>query len=177
MPSFLLLSWRRGHDKLYSMKTVVSFCLLMATISIFAQSKKNIKNFHFSLSPGFGSNGIHPGSFSNIVAVNLTSGYSGASYLFEFAGVSNLNTTETRGLQIAGLTNITGGNAFAGMLPKEKERKIREGFEANLTGIQLAGVSNYVLNNVFGAQLSGGLNISNGALEGIQVAGRNTAAK
>jgi hypothetical protein len=90
---------------------------------------------------------------------------------FEIAGMSNLNENETRGVQIAGIANLTGANAFAGMSEKEKDLKIKSGFEANLAGVQLSGVTNVVMNNVFGGQLTGGVNISKGALLGFQLAG------
>ncbi len=98
--------------------------------------------------------------------------------LFELAGISNLNTDETRGLQIAGLANLTGANAFLGLTEKEADKKIRTGFEANLTGMQISGLTNIVVTNVFGGQLTGGVNISNGALMGVQLAGvSNIVAK
>jgi hypothetical protein len=89
----------------------------------------------------------------------------------EIAGISNLNETKTRGLQISGLINLTGANAFAGMNEKEKELKIKSGFEANLDGVQISGLSNVVINHVTGGQVSGGANISKGALIGVQLGG------
>lgn len=125
----------------------------------------------FSVAPGLGSNGLHPGGFRNIISFNLTSGYSRSTLLFEVAGVSNLNTDETRGLQFAGLVNITGANAFSGLTVKESIKKVNTGFEANLTGLQFSGLTNIVLTNVFGGQVTGIANISKGALMGIQLAG------
>lgn len=89
----------------------------------------------------------------------------------EIGGISNLNEEKTRGLQIGGLVNLTGANAFAGMTDKEKDQKIRSGFEANLTGMQISGVTNIVINNVFGSQITGGVNVTKGAIIGCQVAG------
>src|SRR5690606_22564477 len=91
--------------------------------------------------------------------------------LFEIGLVSNLNELETRGLQFAGIANLTGANSFAGLLPKEIDKLKREGFEPNLTGIQTSGLTNIVLNNVFGAQFTGGINMAGGALQGLQIAG------
>lgn len=124
-----------------------------------------------SLLPGIGTNGFHPGSYSNFFSVNLTAGFSDANRVFEMAGISNLNVSETRGFQLAGVANLTGANAFAGLLPKDIDRKIKGGFEANLHGWQLAGLTNAVLNNVFGAQWAGGFNQAKGALFGWQLAG------
>ncbi len=142
------------------------------SLSVQAQRKNSDqRSFQFSIVPGLGTNGLHPGGFRNVVSFNLTSGYSKATLLFELAGISNLNTDETRGLQIAGLANLTGANAFSGLTVKEADKKIRTGFEANLTGMQVSGLSNVVITNIFGGQLSGGVNISKGALMGVQAAG------
>lgn len=95
----------------------------------------------------------------------------------EIAGISNLNVKGTRGLQLAGIANLTGADAFAGMLAKEIEKKENAGFEANLSGMQIAGGTNIVLDNVFGAQISGGVNGSGGALFGMQLAGLMNAIR
>jgi hypothetical protein len=134
--------------------------------------------FQFSLTPGISSNGMHPGGYTNYFSLNLTSGYSAANYLLEFGAISNLNERETRGLQIAGIANLTGSNSFAGLLQKEIDKRKREGFEANLSGAQFSGVANVVLNNAFGWQASGGVNVAKGSLQGFQVAGiSNTVYK
>ncbi len=155
------------------------FSLLTISVNLLAQSKnKPIKIFQFSLTPALGTNGLHPGSYSNYFSLNLTSGLSSANYMIEIGGVSNLNVNETRGLQFAGIANITGGNAFAGMQMKEVDKKSREGFEANLSGGQFSGLANIVLNNVFGSQITGGVNVAKGALQGFQLAGiSNTVYK
>lgn len=149
------------------------------SVTVHAQQKNSdLRSFQFSIVPALGTNGLHPGGFRNIVSLNLTSGYSKATLLFEFAGISNLNSDETRGLQMAGLANLTGANAFSGLTEKEVDKKVRTGFEANLTGMQVSGLTNVVITNVFGAQLTGGVNVSKGALMGVQLAGiSNVVAK
>ncbi len=127
--------------------------------------------FQFSIAPALGTNGLHPGGFTNFFSFNLTSGYSSENLLLELGLVSNLNTDETRGLQFAGISNMTGANAFMRMREKEVDKKIREGFEANLSGGQFSGLANIVLNNVFGIQITGGANMAGGALMGFQLAG------
>lgn len=124
-----------------------------------------------SVTPGLSTNGMHAGGYSNYFSLNLTAGYSAANYAFELGVISNLNVNETRGLQIAGLTNFTGANAFAGLTPKEKDLKIKSGFEANLSGAQFSGLANVVLFNVFGWQTAGGANVVKGSLQGFQIAG------
>lgn len=145
-------------------------CILIS-ISVPAQDKIQTRAVQFSIAPGLGTNGIHPASFKNYFSLNLTSGYSSESLLFEIAGISNLNETHTRGLQVAGIFNLTGGNAFSKMSEVEKGKKIRSGFEANLDGLQISGLSNIVINNINGGQISGGLNLSKGALSGVQISG------
>lgn len=137
-----------------------------------AQRKlKTEKLFQFSIAPGVGTNGLEPGSFNNHFSFNLTSGYSASNSVLEIAMISNLNTNRTGGLQFAGLANLTGANAFAGLQPKEKDAKLRSGFEANLVGAQFSGVTNVVITNVFGSQITGGVNLVKGALMGFQLAG------
>lgn len=156
-----------------------SAAALILTYPLKAQRRdKFTKIFQISLTPAVGTNGMHPGGFTNYFSLNLTSGYSTANLLLEAGLVSNLNTDETRGLQFAGIANITGANAFAGMQEREIDKKVREGFEANLSGAQFSGVANIVLNNVFGGQVSGGINLAKGALMGFQLAGiSNTVYK
>lgn len=159
------------------------FLLLLLSTFVFlsshAQRKVNFtKLFQFSLTPAISSNGMHPGGYTNYFSINLTSGYSSANLLLEVGGISNLNEDETRGLQFAGVANLTGANAFAGMQWKETDKKKREGFEANLSGAQFSGLANVVLNNVFGWQATGGVNVAKGALQGFQLAGiSNTVYK
>lgn len=143
-----------------------------------AQHRNFTRLFQLSLAPGISTNGVHPGGFTNYFSFNLTSGYSARNYLFEMGIISNLNEEETRGLQLAGLVNITGANVFAGLQLKEIDKKKREGVETNLSGVQISGLGNIVLNHVYGGQLTGGLNIAKGALQGFQVAGiSNTVGK
>jgi hypothetical protein len=136
-----------------------------------AQGNRFQSLFQFSLAPSLSTNGIHAGGYTNYVALNVTSGYSSRNYLLEAGVISNLNERETRGLQFAGLANVTGGNLFAGLQAREIEKMKRDGVEANLSGFQVSGLTNFVLNNVFGAQISGGFNTSKGALHGVQLAG------
>lgn len=142
------------------------------SLSVQAQRKNSDQRpFQFSIVPALGTNGLHPGGFKNVVSINLTSGYSKATMLFELAGISNLNTDETHGLQIAGIANLTGANAFAGLKDKEIDKKVKTGYEANLGGLQISGLTNIVITNVFGGQVTGGANIAKGALIGTQIAG------
>lgn len=127
--------------------------------------------------PSFGTNGLHPGEYINYFSLNVFSGYSASNQFFEIAGISNLNEVETKGLQFAGILNITGGNAHANLSKREIVAE-EIAVEHNLQGIQGAGFINIVSNTVRGGQFSGGINVVGGALWGMQVAGvANTVAK
>lgn len=121
--------------------------------------------------PGLGTNGTQPGSYENYFSINLSSGYSASTLLFEIAALSNLNTNKTRGLQVAGLVNLTGGNAFGGLSKKDKEEKVKSGFFSYLNGAQISGLSNIVLGEGYGMQISGGANVMKGHLIGVQLSG------
>lgn len=159
--------------KLIQIKNIYLFLIFSSCIlPLFAQEKiQKIRPIQFSVAPSLGTNGLQPGSFTNQFSFNLTSGYSAKNLAFELAGISNLNTNGTRGLQIAGLANITGGNAFAGLSKKEVDQKLKSGFNSHLAGIQLSGLTNVVVDEVFGIQLTGGINLGKNALFGLQVAG------
>lgn len=151
---------------------------LCISLAVQAQRKNSDqRSFQFSIVPGIGTNGLHPGGFKNTVSINLTSGYSKATMLFELAGISNLNTDETHGLQLAGIANLTGANAFSELQQKEIDKKIKTGFEANLAGLQISGLTNVVITNVFGGQITGVTNIARGALIGVQIGGLSNVVR
>lgn len=127
--------------------------------------------FQLSIVPGLGTNGTQPGSYENYFSINLMSGYSASALLFEIATLSNLNTNRTRGLQMAGLVNLTGGNAFGGLSKKERDEKIKSGFSSYLNGAQISGLTNLVLDNVYGIQITGGANVVKGHMLGAQLSG------
>lgn len=159
--------------KLIRTKNIYLFLIFNCCFfSLFAQEKPlKIRPLQFSIAPSLGTNGLQPGSYSNQFSFNLTSGYSSKTLAFEIAGISNLNTNGTRGLQIAGLANITGGNAFGGLSKKEVDQKLKNGFNSHLAGVQLSGLTNIVVDEVFGMQLTGGINFGKNTMFGTQVAG------
>lgn len=162
------------------MRTSLVVMLLLIGFTVNAQKKRKefTRVFQMSLAPAVGTNGMHPIGYTNYFSLNLTSGISAANYALEIGLISNLNENETRGLQFAGISNVTGGNAYAGMQLKEIDKKFREGFEANLSGAQFSGITNIVLYNVFGWQATGGVNLAKGALMGFQLGGiSNTVYK
>lgn len=153
----------------------MKFCYLVSlliSVQNFAQTNpEKVKPLQISLAPSLGTNGLQPGSYSNRISFNLTSGYSAKNLLFEYATISNLNTSGTRGLQIAGLANITGGNALGGLSKKEVDQKMKSGFNSHLAGAQISGLTNIVVDEVFGFQLTGGVNLGKNAMFGTQIAG------
>lgn len=150
---------------------IIILLMKLIVVNVEAQPNTFIRLFYLSVTPGLGTNGMHPGGYSNYFSLHVTLGYSAASYAVELAVISNLNVNETRGFQFAGLTNFTGANAFTGMSFKERDKKIRSGYEANLSGVQWSGLVNGVQNNVFGWQATGGVNVVKGGMIGFQLAG------
>lgn len=140
-------------------------------IGLFGQGREFTRVFQLSLTPGLSTNGLQGGAYTNYFSLNLTSGYSYANRVLEIGLISNLNEKETHGMQFAGLANVTGANAFAGLDKEEIQKKLRQGYEMNLSGAQFAGLANVVALNVFGMQASGGVNLAKGALLGFQAAG------
>ena len=149
----------------------ISLAILVISKAYPQKSGEQIKSFQLSIAPALGTNGLQPGSFTNHFSINLTSGYSAKNLAFELATLSNLNTSGTRGLQFAGLANITGGNAFASLSKKEVDQKLKSGFNSHLAGAQFSGLTNIVVDEIFGLQLTGGINLGKNALFGVQAAG------
>lgn len=152
------------------LKTLLVVCLC-STLAFAQSRKKQLKLLHLSLTPGISTNGLHGSDKINVFSFNLTSGYTAASQFLELASISNANELGTRGLQIAGLVNVTGINAYKHLSEKEIDEKQRSGFEANMIGAQFSGLINSVLSNAYGWQATGGVNIVRNALFGFQLAG------
>ena len=137
------------------------------------------------------------------LSFNLLAGYYAKLDGFELGGLANLETEEVYGVQLAGLTNVVGGNvkgfqAATGLnLARTDLKGLQvvlganivggnvEGFQgaygfnlagSNLDGIQISAAANIADGNVEGAQGSYGFNIARGDLKGLQVArGANVA--
>lgn len=137
------------------------------------------------------------------LSFNLLAGYYAKLDGFELGGLANLETEEVYGVQLAGLTNVVGGNVrgFQGATGLNLARTDLKGLQAalganlvggnvggfqgaygfnlagsNLDGIQVAMVANIVDGNVEGLQGTYGFNIARGDLKGLQVArGANVA--
>jgi hypothetical protein len=142
------------------MKKYYLFILgISLSVSGYAQyNPKNRKFIQLSLVPGISTNGLHPGTYRNIISINLLSGYSAGTDLLEIGLISNHTELEVRGLQFAGIANTIGINAFAGLTDKEQADKIRTGFEANLTGGQFAGFGTEIAPSFLKAEATAGKN-------------------
>lgn len=153
-------------------------CLALIPFLTFGQEeekKRKIhlyeKSFQFSLFPGISTNGIRSGSYINKYSLNLFGGLSASNRRFEAGLITNAHFQSSSGIQIAGLANIIGTNAFVNLTLSEERALIHDGYEVNHQGIQIAGFLNYVFDNVTGAQLSGGLNHAGANFKGLQIAG------
>ncbi|MEO7988429.1 MAG: hypothetical protein ABI663_02750 [Chryseolinea sp.] len=128
--------------------------------------------FQFSLLPGISTNGIYSASFRNRFSLNLFGGISAGNRILEIGLISNVNIKNSTGIQIAGIANIVGTNAFVNLSQsEERELIIKEGFKSDSKGIQVAGLINYVRDNATGIQFAGGFNLIGYDFKGTQFAG------
>jgi hypothetical protein len=129
------------------------------------------RGFQLSLFPGISTNGIASGSYYNKYSFNLFGGLSAGNRVLEVGVITNSNFRSSTGIQVAGLANIIGTNAFVNLTLSEERSLIAKDFEASMQGIQIAGMLNYVLNNARGIQLSGAFNHVGENFTGLQIAG------
>jgi len=127
-------------------------CLLpgLGVTHLLAQNKKPRlvhRTVVIEVIPGFGTAGLNPGTVSSNFSLNLFGGYRFKNEGIELSGLASAHVAGTRGLQLSGIANITGINA-------EVSPFLDENAEINLTGIQFAGIHNYVRNYTYGAQIS-----------------------
>lgn len=149
------------------------------SLSASAQSKKNIfmtRDLQISLVPGVNSNGLNSAQYFNKWSLNLLAGISGGNTLLEIGGISNASTFRVTGIQIAGVANVVGTNAFL-VEPDDKLRsRDEEKFMSKFHGLQFAGVINYVNEGTTGLQLSGMFNATGTQLKGVQLGGIGNTA-
>jgi hypothetical protein len=159
-----------------SKKLLICAILMVMFLTGYCQVNKKIREydrtFQFSIFPGISTNGISSGSYYNSFSLNLFGGLSAGNRILEIGLLTNNNLKTTTGIQLAGLANITGANAFVNLSLSEERAMINsEDFEVNRKGIQMAGLLNYVLNNASGIQIAGGLNVVGNNFRGFQLAG------
>ncbi|UII22279.1 hypothetical protein [Fulvivirga ligni] len=156
-----------------SLILLIFFLLSFSTI-ICAQTSSpryRKKNFQLSLAPGISTNGLASAHYFNKFSFNLFGGISAGNSFLEIGGISNLNTNYANGIQLAGIANVVGSNAFTNLTLREERDLMKEGFSSDFQGIQLAGVVNVVRDNVSGIQIAGALNFNNGYGMGMQIGG------
>src|SRR6478609_5600898 len=166
-----------------------SICLLLLLFPAFftqaqedsvVQKPKRIREYEkaiqLSLFPGISTNGIYSASYFNNFSFNLFGGLSAGNHIFEFSPISNVNLKNSTGIQLVGLANIVGTNAFVNLTLPEERSLMHDGFESNMHGIQAAGFINYVRNHVTGIQTAGILNVVGENLDGLQIAGVGNSA-
>lgn len=129
--------------------------------------------FQVALFPGISTNGVSSGSYHNTVSLNLFGGLSAGNKFLEIGTISNVNLKKATGIQIVGLANVVGSNAFVNLtLAEVRSRYVNEEeVKSNFQGIQVAGFLNYVRDHAGGIQLAGLLNVVGGDVRGVQVAG------
>lgn len=157
----------------------LAFCFLstLALAQVRQKIREHEKRFQFSLFPGISTNGISSASYFNKVSINLFGGLSAGNTLIEVGGISNANLKTSNGIQLAGLANVIGANAFVNLSQSEERQLIlKENFRSNFIGIQLAGALNYVRDHATGIELTGGLNVVGQDFNGFQLAGFGNSA-
>jgi len=147
------------------------FTLLSVPTCAQVKIREYTKGFQVSLFPGISTNGLYSGSYYNKVSLNIFGGLSAGTTFLEIGVLSNLNLKKSNGIQLAGLANVVGSNAFVNLTLWEERELIRDGFESSFTGIQTAGMLNYVRSNFSGIQLSGLFNVVGVDARGFQLAG------
>lgn len=152
----------------------ISLILLFSWQVMFAQNRTSAykkSTFQLGLFPGMSTNGLNLGEFDNLFSFNIFTGFGHSTRHFELNGLTGFNTSSSSGIHISGLANYIGGNGQVGLTDKQKRHERRTGYETNLSGFQISGVLNYVGTNVFGAQLTLGVNNVSNYLMGVQVSG------
>jgi hypothetical protein len=158
---------------LFAFLLVCNFTIAYCQIKKLREYERTIQ---VSLLPGISTNGIESGSYYNKFSLNIFGGLSAGNHHVELGLLSNVNLKKTTGIQIAGIGNIVGANAFINLTLSEEREMISEDFECNFTGIQFGGLLNYVRDNAKGFQFAGGLNVVGINFKGIQLAGIGNSA-
>jgi hypothetical protein len=138
------------------------------------------RTFQVSLTPGLSTHGKLSAQVVNTVSVNVIGGYTAGVNRVELAGAFNINKTDVKYVQAAGLLNFTGGsvkgvqlagmhNHVLGNVEIVQASGIANFVKGNVTGTQLAGVYNHVSKDVKGLQASGIANFVKGNATGAQM--------
>ncbi|MDN4166752.1 hypothetical protein QWY31_14670 [Cytophagales bacterium LB-30] len=132
---------------------------LMFAHSAWAQMPRG--TVHWSLFPGFSNHGVLEMRQEYRASFNLTAGTTWQVRGLEISGLSSYNYRYFSGIQISGLSNVSGG--YNAIQPKEK-------IDETFRGIQAAGVINKTVGSAVGAQVAS-INSVGGHITGFQWAG------
>ena len=138
------------------------------------------RTFQVSLTPGLSTHGKLSAQVVNTVSVNVIGGYTAGVNGVELGGAFNINKTDVKYVQAAGLLNFTGGsvkgvqlagmhNHVLGNVDIVQASGIANFVKGNVTGAQLAGIYNHVSKDVKGVQASGIANFVKGNVTGAQM--------
>lgn len=121
------------------------------------------KTFQVSFIPFFGTNGFESAEYINNVSFNILAGYNGGTSGFELGGLVNIDRYDVEATQIAGIGNHVGGET------KGVQMAGIYNITRITTGTQLAGITN-IASEMNGVQVAG---ISNHAIRGksVQIGG------
>lgn len=164
---------------------------MVITIRLNAQNSKDSDNetvkvrpiityerlFQFSLFPGISTNGINSASYINTFSLNAFGGHSAGNRALEIGLISNSNRFSLRGIQLAGLANVLGANAYSNLTTSEERTLLNNGAESSSRAIQVAGFMNYVRDDATGFQLAGVTNVVGRDMKGAQIALLGNAAR
>jgi hypothetical protein len=167
------------------MKNRISLVIVVLLISVFHNVKSQTSSsqiepraYQVSFIPFLGTNGSQSGGCINHVSLNILAGYNGGTTGFELGGLLNIDRYDVKSSQIAGIGNFAGGEAkgvqCAGIY---NITQILNGTQiggvtnvaSTASGMQIAGISNHVITGK-SVQIGGVLN-STGDRTAFQVAG------
>lgn len=154
---------------------VLLLCLILTVFPYTSEAQNEMRltrrSFQWSFFPGISTNGIYSANYSNLFSFNLFGGVSGQTRGLEIGGITNVNTQSARWLQLAGLANIVGINAYQNMPTSAQFEAVKAGFNADMMGVQIAGILNFVRDRGRGAQVAGAFNFIGKDAKGLQIAG------
>jgi hypothetical protein len=142
------------------------------------------RDISISFLPFIGSNGDLSGNVINNYSINIFGGYSRGTKQIELGFFVNIDREDVSFLQIAGLGNMVGGDAYgvqaSGLFNinggESKLAQLTGGCNINFndfTGVQVSGLGNVNLESIDGVQVAGLTNFSKGISRGVQIAGIN----
>jgi hypothetical protein len=164
---------------------LLALLILCPCVAVTQQNKPSERNrkiqefkspFQVALFPGISTNGWRSGSYYNNFSLNIFGGLSAGSRVLEISPVSNVSLKNTTGIQLAGLANVVGANAFINLTVAEENVAMHDGLQASSKGIMFAGLLNYVFDQASGIQIAGALNAVGSDFKGVQVAGIGNSA-